>query len=487
MNQKKWGKRLRTCLCSILAMTCVLSSIPVSAASSGDTIVEYTNIALGRPYQTSAAPDPSYGDDGGELTDGDYGSETLWDGRWVGFSGYETVNITIDLGSPQAFQGVEAVFLNDVAGGGVNYPQSFTFSCSDDGQDFTEFHVGRIPSDAPENSVYTYTYQGKTDLETQYIRLSVPASNWVFIGEIRVLQGKQIALPEYNIAEGAGYVSDPEPHSSFPDNGGELTDGFAPPADSYDGGWVGYSGIDGDVNITVDLGSEQEFRGVEALFLRDVPGGGIGYPDTVSFSYSTDGSQFTEYASGQQPSERPDRGLFNFTHVTSQAVKAQYVRLTFPGKYWVLVGEIRVLSDEPKAVGPEKPNIVESFGDTISAVEGDKVTLSVEATVSDGGTLSYQWYKDETPLGTDSSLVIDSAAISDSGIYYVEVTNTLDGKTATVKSKTCQLKVMKEGAVAEKPVITTDLDAVKQVRERERHPVCSSFCFGWRHAVLSVV
>lgn len=46
----------------------------------------------------------------GELTDGDYGSATLWDGRWVGFSGYETVDITIDLGSRQVFQGVEAVF-----------------------------------------------------------------------------------------------------------------------------------------------------------------------------------------------------------------------------------------------------------------------------------------------------------------------------------------------------------------------------------------
>ena len=468
MNQKRWKKRLRTCLCSILSMACVLSSIPVSAASGGDALVEYTNIALGCTYQSSAEPNPSYSDNGGELTDGDYGSATLWDGRWVGFSGYETVDITIDLGSRQVFQGVEAVFLNDVAGGGVNYPQPFTFSCSDDGQEFSEFHMGRIPSDAPENSTYTYTYKGAANLEAQYVRLSFPASSWVFIGEIRVLQGKQIALPEYNIAQGASYVSDPQPHSSFPDNGGELTDGISPPADSYDGGWVGYSGIDGDVNITVDLGSVQEFRGVEALFLRDVPGGGIGYPDTVSFSYSTDGSRFTQYASGQKPSETPDRGLFNFTHISSNAVEAQYVRLTFPGKYWVLVGEIRVLSDEPKAVGPQKPSVVENFSDTMSAAEGDTVTLSVEASVSDGGTLSYQWYKDQTPIGTDeNSLVIDSAAVSDSGAYYVEVTNTLDGKTTEARSKICQLNVIKQGAIAEKPVIAVDLDAVRQVQEKE--------------------
>ena len=154
MNQKNWKKRLRTSLSSILAMTSVLSSIPVSAASGGDTMVEYVNIALGSPYQYSAAPDPSYGDNGGgELTDGDYGSETLWDGRWVGFSGYDTVDITIDLGSRQGFQGVEAVFLNDIAGGGVGYPQPFTFSYSDNGQDFIEFHIGSIPSDAPENNV----------------------------------------------------------------------------------------------------------------------------------------------------------------------------------------------------------------------------------------------------------------------------------------------------------------------------------------------
>ena len=113
--------------------------------------------------------------------------------------------------------------------------------------------------------------------------------------------------------------------------------------------------------------------------------------------------------------------LFNFTHVSSVAVEAQYLRLTFPGKYWVLVGEIRVLSDEPKTAGPQKPKVTESFSETMSAEEGDRVTLSVEASVSDGGTLSYQWYKDETPIGTDSNnFVIDSAAMSDSGAYYVE-------------------------------------------------------------------
>mgnify|MGYP003376068188 CR=1 FL=1 len=150
MNQKKWGKRLRTCLCSMLAMTCVLSSIPVTAASGSDNMVEYTNIALGCPYQTSASPNPSYGDGGGELTDGDYGSESLWDGRWVGFSGQEMLDITIDLGSPQVFQGVEAVFLNDVAGGGVNYPEAFTFSWSNDIQ------AASLPM--PRKIVYTHIH-----------------------------------------------------------------------------------------------------------------------------------------------------------------------------------------------------------------------------------------------------------------------------------------------------------------------------------------
>lgn len=306
MNRKQWNKRLRTCLCAVLAIACALSSIPASAISWDGSDIEYVNVAQGCSYEFSVAPSPSYGDSGNELTDGKVDGASIWSGGWVGFSGQENVDITLDLGSDKEILGVEAVFLNDIAGGGVKYPSGiFTFSYSTDGQDFIPFHEGSVPEDAPKNSTYTYTY------------------------------------------------------------------------------------------------------------------------------------------------------------AQDEEIQARYVRLSFGAQYWVFIGELRVL-----AYGAEKPHITENFSDLIWAEEEDQVTLSVDASVSDGGTLSYQWYKGSKPVGTDSSLVLSNVAMADAGSYYVKVTNTLNGNKAVRNSKTCELKIRKKGATAEKPVITTNLDATRTIWEK---------------------
>ena len=91
--------------------------------------------------------------------------------------------------------------------------------------------------------------------------------------------------------------------------------------------------------------------------------------------------------------------------------------------------------DDP--VMPVIKNINEKTSDfDLSVKEGGSFTLTVSASTTDDGTLSYEWFKqgDPTPLGTGTSYSISEVASSDAGEYYVKVTNTLNGKTASAES-----------------------------------------------------
>jgi len=79
----------------------------------------------------------------------------------------------------------------------------------------------------------------------------------------------------------------------------------------------------------------------------------------------------------------------------------------------------------------------------------DVITLAVEAAVTDGGTLSYQWYSNVNDSNTTGTLINGAtnktftAPTSMAGtiFYYVIVTNTKDSQTATVASTTARVTV----------------------------------------------
>jgi hypothetical protein len=72
---------------------------------------------------------------------------------------------------------------------------------------------------------------------------------------------------------------------------------------------------------------------------------------------------------------------------------------------------------------------------------GQSVTFSVTATVTDSGTVSYQWNKGGTAISgaTSSSYSIASVGSSDAGNYTVIVTNTSNGTSSSVTSNTATL------------------------------------------------
>ncbi len=85
-----------------------------------------------------------------------------------------------------------------------------------------------------------------------------------------------------------------------------------------------------------------------------------------------------------------------------------------------------------------------TFSTDLSASQTGYATLTVNATVTDGGTVSYQWYKkgvggaeDEAVSGATSATYTPTEA----GTYYVIATNTLStGAKATAKSTECVVR-----------------------------------------------
>ena len=86
---------------------------------------------------------------------------------------------------------------------------------------------------------------------------------------------------------------------------------------------------------------------------------------------------------------------------------------------------------------PVIDNINEKNTDFELAVkEGGSFTLTVSASKTDDGTLSYEWYesKSGSPIGTGATLSKSNVTSSDAGEYYVRVTNTLNGKSVYTDS-----------------------------------------------------
>ena len=94
-------------------------------------------------------------------------------------------------------------------------------------------------------------------------------------------------------------------------------------------------------------------------------------------------------------------------------------------------------------VPPVEPTITNDLNTTAEYIEGGSTTLSVLASTTDEGVLSYQWYKDGVAIEDANNASLD---VREEGTYKVVVTNTLNGYTATATSIECNVtEVMPAG------------------------------------------
>lgn len=98
---------------------------------------------------------------------------------------------------------------------------------------------------------------------------------------------------------------------------------------------------------------------------------------------------------------------------------------------------------KPQPGDPEVPTFTTDLTKpTIDCYVGENVTLKVAATVTDGGKVTYQWYKNGAQIAgaTSASYTVDTSAASEAKYVAVAI-NTLNGKTKEKQSATTVVKV----------------------------------------------
>ncbi len=153
--------------------------------------------------------------------------------------------------------------------------------------------------------------------------------------------------------------------------------------------------------------------------------------------------------------------------VTVNPVSNTVYALTFPVDFGGDVTVTAAMKDNPAVkaavtitvIPPvnAKPPVIDTQPQDTSTVVGKPVTLRVEATSPDDGTLSYQWYKADLP-GKDGTAIDSATGASyevpatrtESVYYYCMVTNTIEKtelvgiETATARSDAAQVTVTKD-------------------------------------------
>lgn len=167
---------------------------------------------------------------------------------------------------------------------------------------------------------------------------------------------------------------------------------------------------------------------------------------TVSVDYNVENADVSyqwEKTDSNSGNDIPISGATNKTYTPTEAGRYQCkvtatsainAKNTVTKKSTPVTVSVQQLDD------PVMPVINNINGETsdfkLAVKEGGSFTLTVSASTTDSGTLTYEWFKqgNTTSLGTGTSYSKSNVTSSDAGKYYVRVTNTLNGKPASTDS-----------------------------------------------------
>ncbi|MBC8560816.1 DUF4855 domain-containing protein [Fumia xinanensis] len=488
MSTKVWKKRLSAFVASLLCVSCLFSSFPAGAVDFSAQKAALTNLALGCSYESDISASPDYPDDNKDkLTDGVVASADYKDSNWVGFhySGViDNTDIIVDLGEARLISVLEIDALN-AEGVGITYPRYVAFSYSEDNIRWSEPVQVETPASPEADEVHTYSYTLDVPETARYVKITHSIDWWTFFTEIRVWGEQIIEQNPNNIVYGLPYTTslrEEDFHRDHPDAQRErLTDGVKAIRPIWkDSGTVGFHTpndeaiADKSIDLTFDLGGLKEFQQIQFSAFKE-EAENIYHPSAILIEYKDADGVWQEAFEGNMPVFDTAKGDFVFVVPDGEFIAAQAVRLTLTAgsaDSWLFIDEVEILSEAdgtPANINPpigtsaKPPIITTDLPGLKSALIGETVTFRVTAKSVDGGILSYQWYRNGEALEgkTGNELILNEVSAADSGRYYVEITNNLNGEATVKQSAFCVLTVSDEpveqleNLIAGKPYVTS--------------------------------
>ena len=433
MLHKRLKKRLAACLSAVLAVTCMLSSIPAVSAQQSRADSR-PNLAAGLTYTTNftefngAWDDPSYS----KLTDGEKGI-CNWDLAYVGFNDKDDPRgerwINFDLGEVKEVNEVKVTGWEAEAGNIVWRPASYRIEYMDPEGVWQPFHEQTGLGDFVENANYEFGYAlpDNATVEATQIRINMVAQNvCTYLSEVEIFGAGSSTPPEpdvdfVNVALNKPYTVT-TPHEAWdadhPLSGTEYTDGQYGNGNYSD---MAYAHLKApntteDVIIEFDLGAEYEINGVQlsGYYMTDYL---IYYPKNFRLEY-WDGSEWKLLVdSPDRPATVVGEGTFkgdDYKAVLPDngTVKAQKVRLAaLPYGVGLYFDEIEILGigngEEPTP--PEDNPEMDLPADDVTVISSGMSYTAAPALQFAAG------YEDTTPSkltnGTLGSSKEDTASI----------------------------------------------------------------------------
>ncbi len=272
--------------------------------------------------------------------------------------------------------------------------------------------------------------------------------------------------------------------------------GFAEGNDS-DGGILHYSG--GSIRTFIDYNALALWPGVTAAGVNDVAvtadklnaGGENVYLltfdtsrlSTQAGSFTVEDASETIYTGGLHTWRYINEDLYKDEQIDVNYTIDNWVPLNDPNLYLYLTGEDHKLTVNGEdfnirwnsatstftiaGCASAEPMISEQPSGATYRVGDTATALSVTASTTDAGTLTYQWYSNTTGTaapaadtaisGATASSYTPSTEVAGMTYYYCVVTNTLDGQTATATSSVVAVAVEAAGpGELTSPVLTPD-------------------------------
>ncbi|MBC8561006.1 DUF4855 domain-containing protein, partial [Fumia xinanensis] len=305
-----------------------------------------------------------------------------------------------------------------------------------------------VETDSEEGSEPTDETNGEQEVAETEAAEEMPVEK---IGEALALDQEsfeeEFSDDRTNLALGCTYSGTEPFENLYPDTGNkELTDGLFGSLDYGDINYVGYA--KGEIELIFDLGYKQTFDEVNFQYVCD-SGPGIGAPNSVRVSYSSDKLNWADFAAGGS-GDSGDGATHTYT-LSGAPATARFVKVYIKfATSWLFISEMEIMGVWSER-DPKEAIFTDDLPANVNKYEGDAVNLRIDYTLAEtGNEVDIVWMKDNAELAQfegQKAIKIPNAQLSDGGIYQACVINRFDDGSEVRSFSSASLVTIQESAL----------------------------------------